>query len=172
MVKKTAAKKVPAKKNGVVSVMFCGTGGQGVLKAAEICGIAAMLDGHHVKKSEVHGMAQRGGSVESYIRYGKQVFSPLTPAGEVDFLIGFDATEAARMQGLLRKGAVDITKALAIAGEHIPSPLFVNTFMIGVLSQYLSISEKSWLAALRTVFAGKQEAENERVFRAAREVRL
>jgi len=155
-----------------VNVFFCGTGGQGVLKAAEICAVAAMHDAYHVKKSEVHGMAQRGGSVESHVRFGGEVFSPLITVGEADVMVGFDAPEAARLKGVLKEGGVDITVALAKAGTVIKSPLFINTFMLGVLSKYIPISETSWLSALHEVFAGKQEAENERVFRAAREVTL
>ena len=155
-----------------VNVFFCGTGGQGVLKAAEICAIAAMREGFHVKKSEVHGMAQRGGSVESHVRFGGEVNSPLIPAGQADVMMGFDIPEATRLKGILREGGVDITPALAKAEGVIPSSLFLNTFMIGVLSRHLPISEASWLSALREVFAGKKEAENERVFRAARELAI
>ncbi|HNX05531.1 MAG TPA: 2-oxoacid:acceptor oxidoreductase family protein [Opitutales bacterium] len=155
-----------------VNVFFCGTGGQGVLKAAEICAVAAMHEGYHVKKSEVHGMAQRGGSVESHVRFGGEVFSPLIPAGDADVMMGFDAAEAARLRGILKTDGADITGALARAGDVIHSPLFINTFMLGVLSKHVPISEASWLSALREVFAGKQEAENERVFRAAREVTI
>jgi len=71
------------------SITFGGVGGQGILKASEICGWAAMYAGYHVKKSEVHGMAQRGGSVESHLRFGKKVYSPLIPAGSADFLVCF-----------------------------------------------------------------------------------
>ncbi len=152
-----------------VNVFFCGTGGQGVLKAAEICAVAAIHDGFHVKKSEVHGMAQRGGSVESHVRFGKEVFSPLIPNGEADVMVGFDVPEATRLKGILKEGGVDITAAIAKSGTVITSPIFANTFMLGVLSRHVPISESSWLSALREVFAGKQEAENERVFRAARE---
>lgn len=159
----------PAK---TVNVFFCGTGGQGVLKAAEICSVAAMHDGYHVKKSEVHGMAQRGGSVESHVRFGKVVYSPLIPVGHADVMVGFDAAEAKRLGSALAQNGIDITSALAKSGTVITSPLFVNTFMLGVLSKHIPITETSWLAALREVFAGKQEAENERVFRAARAVAL
>jgi indolepyruvate ferredoxin oxidoreductase, beta subunit len=155
-----------------VNVFFCGTGGQGVLKAAEICTVAAMHEGFHVKKSEVHGMAQRGGSVESHVRFGDEVFSPLIPIGQADVMMGFDGPESARLKGILKQDGTDITPALAKAGTVIKSPLFLNTFMLGVLSKHTPISEKSWLAALHEVFAGKQEAENERVFRAAREIAL
>ena len=65
------------------NVLFCGVGGQGVLTAAEICGIAAMEAGFHVKKSEVHGMAQRGGSVLSTVKVGA-FHGPLIAPGEAE----------------------------------------------------------------------------------------
>lgn len=61
-------------KSTTINILFCGIGGQGVLTASEICGQAAMFEGYHVKKSEVHGMAQRGGSVESHLRLEKKFF--------------------------------------------------------------------------------------------------
>jgi indolepyruvate ferredoxin oxidoreductase, beta subunit len=71
--------KIDKKQKLTVNVLFCGVGGQGVLKSAEVLGWAALLEGHHAKKSEIHGMAQRGGSVESHLRFGKEVYSPLIP---------------------------------------------------------------------------------------------
>ena len=87
-------------------------------------------------------------------------------------MVGFDAAEDTRLKGILKSGGEDITAALAKAGTVIKSPLFINTFMLGVLSKHLPITETSWLSAMHEVFAGKQEAENERVFRAAREVTI
>ena len=69
------------------NILFYGIGGQGVLSAAEVCALAALNDGYHVKKSEVKGMAQRGGSVESYVRFGEHVISPLPEQGQVDILV-------------------------------------------------------------------------------------
>ena len=86
-----------------INILFCGTGGQGILTAAEIVGLAAMYDGHHVKKSEVHGMAQRGGSVESHLRFGKEVFSPIIECGKADFLLSFEKGEHERMKFMLKK---------------------------------------------------------------------
>ena len=86
------------------SVMFTGVGGQGVLVASDILAIAAMYAGYDVKKSEVHGMAQRGGSVESGVRFGNKVFSPLIGMGEADFLVAFEKLEALRALKYLRKG--------------------------------------------------------------------
>ena len=71
----------------VVNIVIAGLGGQGVLKAADIVAGAAFRCGRDVKKSEIHGMSQRGGSVTSDVRYGAEVFSPMTPPGEADFLV-------------------------------------------------------------------------------------
>ena len=80
------------------SIMLVGVGGQGVLTAAEIIAQACLLEGYDVKKSEVHGMAQRGGSVVSHVRYAPNgsVASPLPARGSVDLLVGFELMEAVR----------------------------------------------------------------------------
>jgi indolepyruvate ferredoxin oxidoreductase beta subunit len=130
-----------------------------------------MREGFHVKKSEVHGMAQRGGSVVARALRRGGVLAPHS-RGQADVLVGFDGAEAARLKSILKDGGADVTPALAKAGNVITSSLFINTFMLGVLSKFTPISETSWLAALHEVFAGKQEAENERVFRAARELAI
>ena len=87
--------------NNVTNILLVGVGGQGILVASEIISEALMLAGHDVKKSEIHGMAQRGGSVVSHVRYGSQVFSPVVPEGEGDILFGFELMETYR--SLLRK---------------------------------------------------------------------
>jgi indolepyruvate ferredoxin oxidoreductase beta subunit len=68
-------------------VVIAGLGGQGVLKASDILADAAFSAGLDVKKSEIHGMSQRGGSVSSDVRFGERVFSPMVPEGEADFLV-------------------------------------------------------------------------------------
>jgi len=76
-------------KPDVTNVVIAGLGGQGVLKASDILADAAFLAGLDVKKSEIHGMSQRGGSVTSDVRFGRQVLSPMVPAGEaIDRMIG------------------------------------------------------------------------------------
>ena len=135
--------------NETVNILFCGTGGQGILTAAEIVALAAMYDGHHVKKSEVHGMAQRGGSVESHVRIGKEVFSPIIEAGQVDYLLSFDKGEHERMAELLKKDGTDLYEDFVKGQKKITNPKFLNIYMLGVLSKYLDISEESWQEALR-----------------------
>ena len=77
----------------VTNVLFVGIGGQGVLKASDVLARAAFLAGLDVKKSEIHGMSQRGGGVTSTVRFGRKVHSPLPPAGSIDFLLAFDRAE-------------------------------------------------------------------------------
>lgn len=83
-------------KNEVTSVYMVGVGGQGIIRASDILCEVIMRSGLDVKKSEVHGMAQRGGSVTSHVRYGKKVYSPLAPKGGVDILVAFERLEVLR----------------------------------------------------------------------------
>jgi indolepyruvate ferredoxin oxidoreductase, beta subunit len=151
-------------KKPVINVLFCGTGGQGVLAAAEILSWAAVNDGYHARKSEVHGMAQRGGSVESHVRFGKQVYAPLIPDGKVDFLVSFLKDESLRMKQSLAKDGVDLTAELDAALGHLSDKRFLNSFLLGVLSRHLSISNQSWFAAIDSVFANKNPQANKDAF--------
>lgn len=78
------------------NVFFCGVGGQGIILASELTSLALLTAGFDVKKSEVHGMAQRGGSVVAHLRYGKRVFSPLIEDGEADVVVSFELIESLR----------------------------------------------------------------------------
>jgi indolepyruvate ferredoxin oxidoreductase beta subunit len=78
------------------NVIFAGVGGQGVILASKILMEVAMNAGFDVKESEVHGMAQRGGSVDCNVRYGEKVYSPLIEKGTSDFLVVFELLEAVR----------------------------------------------------------------------------
>ncbi len=150
--------------NKVINILFCGTGGQGILTAAEIASLAAVYDGYHTKKSEVHGMAQRGGSVESHVRFGKDVFSPLIELEGSDFLVPFHRGEHDRMLPYLAKNGVDLMKDLDEANRKLENKKFINTYMLGRLSKHLKISRESWLKALEVGFKGKLIEENRKVF--------
>jgi len=89
----------------VTNILLVGVGGQGILLASEILAEAFMLAGFDVKKSEIHGMSQRGGSVVSHVRFGTEVFSPVVPEGEGDILFGFELLETYRCLSLLKPGA-------------------------------------------------------------------
>lgn len=78
------------------TVMLCGVGGQGTILAADLLGKTAAAEGLEVKLAEVHGMAQRGGSVDTVVRFGDEVFSPITDPGHVDHLVAFELIEALR----------------------------------------------------------------------------
>ncbi len=88
------------------NILVAGIGGQGVMTAAEILAQTALAQGYDVKKTEVAGMAQRGGVVTSHVRFGERVLSPAIPPGEADILVGFEPAEALRWCRHLRPGGV------------------------------------------------------------------
>ncbi len=98
----------------VTNILLVGVGGQGILLASEILSEVFMLAGHDVKKSEIHGMSQRGGSVVSHVRFGTEVHSPVVPEGEGDILFGFELLETYRCLPLLRPGATVIVNDFKI----------------------------------------------------------
>lgn len=97
-----------------VNVLMVGVGGHGVILASDAMAEIGMNNGYDVKKTDSLGMAQRGGSVVSHVRWGKEVFSPMTKKGEVDFLIGFEELEAARWAPYLRPGGVALVADLVV----------------------------------------------------------
>lgn len=104
------------------NVIFAGVGGQGVILASKVLMEVAKKKGYDVKESEVHGMAQRGGSVDCHIRYGKEVFSPLIPKGGADYVISLELLESMRKLEYLNKDSV-----LIINREQInPAPVEIG----------------------------------------------
>ncbi len=106
-------------KTQITNILLVGVGGQGILLASEILAEAAMLSGFDVKKSEIHGMSQRGGSVVSHVRYGKEVFSPIVPEGEGDILFGFELMETYRSLSLLKPDGAVVANDLKISPPSI-----------------------------------------------------
>lgn len=86
----------------ITNVTLVGVGGQGILLTSDILARAAALSGFDVKKSEIHGMSQRGGSVSSQVRFGRAVHSPIIPDAESDVLVAFELLEAIRCFPMLR----------------------------------------------------------------------
>lgn len=101
--------------------LLTGVGGQGTLLAADVVGLVGMQLGLDVKKSEVHGMAQRGGSVISHVRWGERVDAPLIAASEVDYLIAFERLEALRYAPLVRPGGIVLVNDYRIAPVSVSS---------------------------------------------------
>lgn len=110
--------------NQITNIMVVGTGGQGVMTAAEILAEAAIAIGNDVKKTEVAGMAQRGGVVTSHVRFGEKVISPVIAAGAVDILLAFEAAEGMRWCGHLKPGGVAMVNTLELEPPIVSSGLF------------------------------------------------
>lgn len=104
-----------------LNISLVGVGGQGTLLASEILCRVALLGGKDVKKSEVHGMAQRGGSVVSQVRVGDKIHSPLIAVGETDILVSFEKLEALRFAHLLSPTGV------ALVNEQEIKPVTVSS---------------------------------------------
>jgi len=99
---------------GSTSVLIAGVGGQGILLASSVLALAAQHTGVDVKMSEVHGMAQRGGSVTCQVRFGEKIFSPLIPRSGADFLMAFEPLEAVRYLDFLKPGGTLMLNKQAI----------------------------------------------------------
>ena len=108
--------------SAVTNVLLAGVGGQGVLLGSEVLAEVASLAGFAVKKSEVHGMAQRGGSVVSHLRFGAEVFSPLISRGAADYLVSFERLETLRYLDFLHAGSVVLVNNQQI----VPLPVAVG----------------------------------------------
>ncbi|MCX7779713.1 MAG: indolepyruvate oxidoreductase subunit beta [Negativicutes bacterium] len=96
------------------NALIVGVGGQGTLLASKVLGEAARLSGFDVKQSEVHGMAQRGGSVVTHVRFGDKVYTPLVEMGQADLIIAFEKLEALRWAEYLKPGGVIVVNDLEI----------------------------------------------------------
>lgn len=105
--------------NKTRNVLLCGVGGQGILLASEILSSVFMKSGFDVRQSEVHGMAQRGGSVVSHIRFGEKVYSPLIEAGCADFALAFELLEALRYLPYMNSKS----KVIVNTQRILPSPV-------------------------------------------------
>jgi len=85
-----------AKKIDQFNIVIAGIGGQGLITLLRIIGEAALFEGHDVKTSELHGLSQRGGSVEVHIRFGKKIYSPMISTGKADLILGLEMQEAVK----------------------------------------------------------------------------
>lgn len=185
-----------------------GVGGQGVILASDALAEIAMKAGYDVKKSDSLGMSQRGGSVVSHLRLGRQVFSPMIREGEADFLLAFERLEGARWANYLHQGSVAIVNDLAIPplsvvggasaypgtaeveeilhrytdrlfiipgtriAQELGNPQVLNVLLVGFLSAFLDIDEKSYLDDLSQRVPQKVLQLNLRAFARGREEAL
>ena len=105
----------------ITNIRLAGVGGQGIIVASEVLCDALLASGYDVKKSEVHGMAQRGGTVNSDVRFGEKVYSPIIAHGEVDILLAFEQMEALRYLPSLRPGGTVIANEQRILPSAVAS---------------------------------------------------
>lgn len=156
-------------KNGtVINVKIAGLGGMGVLRASDILADAAFAAGYDVKKSEIHGMAQRGGGISSDVRFGGEVLSPMIPEGCADFLVMLEATQTEVHRPQLKEGGTFLT-AESLDIKALPTRKALNVAMLGMLSKHLDIDEAVWLDAVRGNLPEKLHEKNEITFAMGRE---
>lgn len=180
------------------NVFIAGVGGQGILLASEILSDMALARGLDVKKSEVHGMAQRGGSVVSHVRFGSKVHSPVIAEREADVLVSFEKMEALRWvhyissdgtvvvndQEIVPSGMerypenIDEELAARAPAAHMLDALTlaneagnaraVNTVMLGAFSNYLDFSVDEWKSAIEKRVPAKTVDINLKAFELGR----
>ncbi len=162
----------------ITSVVIAGVGGQGIVTAADILAGAAHRHGLDVKKSEIHGMSQRGGSVCSDIRFGPRVLSPMVPVGAANYLVVLEPTQVGPNRHILSKDGILITPddaayVLESGDDEGPDPMMeklVNVALLGVLSAHLDLPESCWLDALRDTLPQRLHDMNIKAFTRARAV--
>ncbi len=152
----------------VVNVVVAGLGGQGAIKASDILADVAFRAGKDVKKAEVHGMSQRGGSVTSDVRFGAHVESPMIPTGEADYLLVLAPSEVEVTRPLLRPGGVLIPPDL-VDEAKLPNRRSLNVALLGALSRHLEFPEALWLEAVRAALPERLHDVNEKAFRIGRQ---
>jgi indolepyruvate ferredoxin oxidoreductase, beta subunit len=151
------------------SIWISGVGGQGTLLASELVAMAALEHGLDAKKSEVHGMAQRGGSVVSQVRIGQKVYSPLIPEGDADVLLAFEKVEALRYAQVIRPGGSiimndqEIQSSTTLAGtdvypDRIPERLRVVTKRLAIIPAEAIAKELGNVKVMNVVLLGVASA--------------
>lgn len=152
----------------VTNVILAGLGGQGVIKASDILAESAFLAGFDVKKTEIHGMSQRGGSVHSDVRYGPKVLSPMIPDGEADFLIVMEDNQLESNLHRLREDGICLYPS-SVPKEALFSKKTINMALLGMLSKYLEFEERVWIESICNNLPLKAHELNLKAFHAARE---
>ena len=133
---------------GVKNIMIVGVGGQGTLLTSRILGNLAIHAGFDVKLSEVHGMAQRGGSVVTFVRYGEEVAEPIVEEGCADVLIAFEKLEATK-------------KAVEMG-----APKAFNVVVLGAAARYMGFEKEDWLKVIEATVPPKTVEVNRVAFEA------
>ncbi len=149
------------------NIRIAGLGGMGILKSAQVLAEVLFRNGYDVKKAEVHGMSQRGGSVTSDIRFGQEVLSPMIPGGEADFLMILAPEELENHRPSLRPNGI-LINAQSFDDVALPNRKSLNVAMLGTLSRHLDIPVERWQKTICDVFPEKLHAINLAAFEAGR----
>ncbi|MFA7231736.1 MAG: indolepyruvate oxidoreductase subunit beta [Victivallaceae bacterium] len=187
-------------KDKITNILMIGVGGQGTVLSSNILSLAAMFDGHDVKKNEIHGMSQRGGSVFSHVRFGKKVYSPVIPEGEADVLFSLEEIETLRwLQFLKPDGSIICLDEKILPSNlnsypegtleflqqnykniHLVDPQILqkelnnvkvlNVALLGALSKLIDISGSSWIKAIREFVPAGTEELNIKAFEAGKQL--
>ena len=120
----------------VKNILLCGVGGQGIILASKILSMGLIKAGYDVKMSEVHGMAQRGGSVTTQVRYGEKVYSPIIGKGQADVLVSFETMETPRWIDFVKPEGKVVVNAYEIPSATILSG--ASTYPQGVIEDISS----------------------------------
>lgn len=135
----------------IKNILFAGVGGQGIILASKILSIGLINAGYDVKMSEVHGMAQRGGSVTTQVRYGEKVYSPIIGKGQADVLVSFETMETCRYLDYLKADG-----KIVINEHEIPSA----TVLAGLADYPEGVIETIKERANTTVFKAAEIAQS------------
>jgi indolepyruvate ferredoxin oxidoreductase, beta subunit len=149
--------------NKVTNVVVAGLGGQGVLKASAILADVVFRAGLDVKKSEIHGMSQRGGSVSSDVRFGDEVFSPMVPQGQADYLVVLAASQVEVARPMLKADGVLIQPA-QIDETKLANKKSLNVALLGALARHMDLADNLWHAAITAALPEKLHAANLQAF--------
>jgi len=152
----------------VTNIVVAGIGGQGVLRATDIVAEAAFLAGYDVKKTEVHGMSQRGGSVVSDVRFGSRILSPMVPEGEADFLVVLEPTQEEPNRHRLKPDGT-VIGCDRIDVTSLPNPRTLNVALLGLLSRHLNIAVEAWHEAVGRCFPSHLYSVNVEAFELGRQ---
>lgn len=152
----------------VTSVKIAGIGGMGVLTSTQILAEVYFRLGFDVKKAEVHGMSQRGGSICSDVRFGKKVYSPMIPAGTMDYLVLFQEDQLPQYEADCSLQTV-IIRSSAIDAEKMENKKTLNIAMLGLLSRHLDAPAEDWLEVIHEVLPKKLHQVNDAAFELGRQ---
>ncbi len=149
--------------NKITNIVIAGLGGQGVLKASDIIADLAFGTGLDVKKSEIRGMSQRGGSVSSDVRFGEHVFSPMVPDGEADFLVVLTPDQIGVTKGMLKAGG-SLIEPSQVDASKLRNKKSINVALLGLLATHLEFSDEQWIAAIKRNLSEALHEANEEAY--------